>query len=469
VPPDPTRSLVHAICGADSIANLFGATFRFAVHELPGDDVATLLHAPSGDIARLGWASEPMWSALRSLVDALALRDAPARLRVRKPEHGRLIDLLGGARGLGNARLAFLVAYALDERYCSVSPRVEATAGMAVVELPSAFLGESSNGPPSLGQMTPLAACRRWMRAFWYVGGLRNVGVFGPLPRPRSRTLPPRTRETLTGALTDGELRLAIVSWKRHAPADLASLPARPGCFAIGGLMPEPSASELRALLEAARATRPHLVVFPELAFSKHAFDGLVSALASAGGRFPALTVVGRAHRARPTGGYDNVAAVVDARGRILLEHEKIEPYSTGSLLEDILPRASGEYEYLDTPLGRLVVNVCRDVRSDIPMLMNRALGVTLLMVPAYSRKLDFALEEARVLGARQRAIVVSANAASSAVGHEAALYAPIKGTGESSVLREIGADGAGTVHAFSITIGDRGRAKIDGHPRVAV
>jgi hypothetical protein len=64
-------------------------------------------------------------------------------------------------------------------------------------------------------------------------------------------------------------------------------------------------------------------------------------------------------------------------------------------------------------------------------MLLNRLLDVTLLVAPTYSKRLDFAADEARVLGQRQHAITAAVNplrhGAEPGVLRDAALlYAPI-------------------------------------------
>jgi hypothetical protein len=401
-------------------------------------------------------------------IDGLALRDSHERLRLRKPERERLVELLGGMKMLEDGRYAFLIAQAVDERYASVSPRTTG-ATAPVVEVPPVFLGETTNPPPRLGQMTVLAACRRWMRAFWFIGDALKLDVFGPLPSPVRRGLPSKTEHTLQGAVDDGELRMVLASWRRHAAVDLVRLPASPGCFAIGGLISEPPDDEVERILTAARERKAHVLLFPELSFSPVGFSRLQSVLASARARYPALTVAGRTHRPRPSGGFLNSAAILDATGRVLLEHEKMEPYSLGDgTMEDIVPRSSNVYEYFDTPVGRLVVNVCRDVRSDVPMLMNRLLGVSLLMVPAYSGTLNWVLEEARVLGARQQAIVAAANSPAEGAEHAVAFYVPIKGRASSISIPAVPA-GHGTVHPFRISVGSGGMGKLDVDPPVTV
>jgi hypothetical protein len=87
--------------------------------------------------------------------------------------------------------------------------------------------------------------------------------------------------------------------------------------------------------------------------------------------------------------------------------------------------------------VGRIVLNICRDLRSDVPILLNRLLGVSVVLVPAYSKRLDFAMEEARILGARQRAMVVAVNPPSAALDDGAILYAPVRGSGGQLQLRQ--------------------------------
>jgi hypothetical protein len=152
------------------------------------------------------------------------------------------------------------------------------------------------------------------------------------------------------------------------------------------------------------------------------------------------LTAAGLTHRPVAAGtSHLNEAIVLNARGEELMRHEKLEPFSTRSLeLEDILPRQSEGYAFLDTPIGRVVLNICRDFRSDIPILMNRVLGASLLLVPAYSKRLDFAMEEARILGARQLAMVFTLNPlCDDGLTDAAAAYVPIRGKNGESLRRQ--------------------------------
>ncbi|MBK6465355.1 MAG: hypothetical protein IPF92_30775 [Myxococcales bacterium] len=458
-PRDPALRLVHSFRGAASIGELFVCLLRHAAAGLTSADVATLLRRPVGDVNGLDWTPPSMRAEVVDHFDRLAQRDTRERLRVRKPERERLASLVGGEGALGDPRRAFVVAHAIDEVYAQIAPRLGARSA-TVAEVPPVFLGEAANGPPTLGQMTPMAACQRWMRAFWYVGDARRLDVFGPLPEPTPRALSARARQTLAHAVDVGELRVAIASWKHHTPADLQPLAAAEGCFAYSGYVLEPDDDEVDAVLAAARRSKPHVLVFPELAFSQQGVARLVARLRANVARFPALIALGRGHRSRDSGGFDNTGVILDAHGDVLLEHEKMEPFAADVLLEDIVPRQSRAYEYLDTPVGRIVLNVCRDVRSDVPMVMNRALGVSLLLVPAYSKRLDFVLEEARVLGARQRAIVVSANASGAHLTHAAALYAPIRGDASSIALPTD--ENGGTVHAFSVRLGAGAVASLD-------
>lgn len=461
-----SKKVLNTIRGASTIGDLFAGLIRHAAAGLDSADVAALLRATIGDIDGLSWIAPDERRRVIAHVDGLAVRAPHERLRLRKPERERLVSLLGGESALDDARLLFVLAHAVDERFASVTPRVSASGHSAVLEVPVAFFAEASNAPPPLGQMTPLAAVRRWMRAFWYVGDARKLDVFGPLPNPRRRDLSDTARQALQAALDERELRLSVASWRQHKIADLRQLVAAEGCFAVGGIDPEPTREEITRLLEVARLSAPHVLLFPELSFSAPAFDLLVEVLKADRARFPALIIGGKSHRPRASGGHLNAGFVLDAAGRILLEHEKLEPFSwrdeESDLLEDIVPRASDDYQYLDTPVGRLVVNVCRDVRSDIPMIMNRTIGASLLAVPAYSKRLDFVLEEARVLGARQLTVSLSANPPGEGIRDGVAVYAPLRGGEEKSFfLRTADPSVTGTVHNFSLILAAGNRAAV--------
>jgi predicted amidohydrolase len=160
---------------------------------------------------------------------------------------------------------------------------------------------------------------------------------------------------------------------------------------------------------------------------------------------------------------------VLDFRGQELLRHEKLEPYCDSrdgkAVLEAIIPRTSDSYACLDTPIGRMAVNICRDVRSDVPMILNRLLGVSLLVVPAYSKRLDFVIEEARILGQRQLAVVAVANSRATALSHVAGLYAPVRSQrGQIVAVSDLTPQGvtcATPLHVFELSNGPKRRGAV--------
>jgi hypothetical protein len=70
-------------------------------------------------------------------------------------------------------------------------------------------------------------------------------------------------------------------------------------------------------------------------------------------------------------------------------------------------------------------------------MILNRLLGATLMLVPSYSRKLDFVGEEARILGQRQGAVTVAVNPGGTHLKHAAVVYAPIRGDDSLLTVRQ--------------------------------
>ena len=103
--------------------------------------------------------------------------------------------------------------------------------------------------------------------------GCTSSTSFGSSRRRAAREFSSRALQTLQGAADESELRIAVASWRRHSNADLVALAAADGCFAYSGLTTEPTEAELDAVLTEARRTKPHVLVFPELAFSKRGSD----------------------------------------------------------------------------------------------------------------------------------------------------------------------------------------------------
>lgn len=237
---------------------------------------------------------------------------------------------------------------------------------------------------------------------------------------------------------------MALVTWRRHGgPSELRMRNAPPGCFAVDGLARAARSGLLNDVVDRLAEHQVHVALFPELALDSDEHEHMCARLRAQARRFPALVVAGLTHRLSADGtSHVNEAVVLNARGEELLRHEKLEPFSTHTgELEDILPRQSTDYAFLDTPIGRLVLNICRDFRSDVPILLNRLLGTSLLLVPAYSNRLDFALDEARILGARQLAMVFATNPmVDSGLTDATAAYVPLRGKGSEHLRRQVDA-----------------------------
>lgn len=418
--------------GCASIPDLFALAFEHALDHLAGVDIAALQRAKVGAVGPLGWPTSVQAIAEASaLLDALSQREQKARYRLRDPERRELLAKLG-AGSLEDGRRMFLLALAIDEHFAEYAED-QPPGSPVVVPMPSQFFTETMNPPPPLGQMTPIAVCRRWLRRFWYVGRTDGLTSLGRLPTPMSCQLDSRTLQMLQSARDAEDLRVALVTWRRHGPADLKKRATPPGCFAVDGLVRPARAGLLNDLVDQLNEHRIHVALLPELALDADELARLRDRLREKARRFPVLTVAGLTHRPVESGkSHVNEAVVLNARGEELLRHEKLEPFSTHDpYLEDILPRQSATYAFLDTPIGRIVLNICRDFRSDVPMLMNRILGATLVLVPAYSKRLDFALEEARILGARQSAMVFALNPlCDSDLRDATAVYVPVRGKG---------------------------------------
>ncbi len=429
------KRLRNELQGVDSIPRLFSWTFRHAVLKLAADDLASLLRLDIGDLTGLSWLSDTTVKELRAFFEDLAEREATRRHRFKQPERERLIAILQRNGAPDAPRTMFVVAYLLDEEFFGRATAADLEhSGVALV--PARFLDEIKNSPPPIGQMTPVAACRRWMRTFWFVGDSRHLDAFGAVPRPDPRRLPSMLRQRLQSALDEDQLSLALVSYRRHQSSEFAFGKARDGCFAITGLTSMRPTGLVERMLDELSRAKVHIALLPEIAFDAAELDALKLHLAGRGRRFPCAVVVGIAHRAGGIG-HTNETVVLDGTGAELLRHEKLEPFLEPTHgLEDIVPRSSTTYSYLDTPVGRIIVNICRDVRSDLPMFLNRILGASVLLVPAYSKRLDFAMEEARLLGARQGCITLSVNPPSSEIEHLMRAYAPIKGA-ESELKRD--------------------------------
>jgi predicted amidohydrolase len=456
--------------GCSTVPALFAFAFQRATTRLLSADVAALIKSDVGDVAALRWMEHSAHSALVAHIDVLASRGDRFRWRLREPERSELLAILGGVDALDDGRVMFLLAQALDDRYADARP--VPNLDPHVIQAPERFLSEIANGPPPIGQMTPAAACRRWMRTFWYTGIVRGFDAFGRVPQHVPIQLGARATQSLQRAIDEESLRLCVITWRRHAVSDLRQLPAAAGCFAVGGMNLPPEAARLTRLIDHVASARAHIVLFPELMLDDTEFALVRSELAKRARRWPALVVVGRVHRPSPTGAYSNQAVVVDAAGSEVASHEKLEPFTaSGGVLEDVIPRDSAEYQFVDTPVGRMVVNICRDFRSDVPMLLNRILGASLLVVPAYSKRLDFVVEEARILGARQQAIVASVVPLCSDLEDLCVAYAPIRGASSVSRTTQDLVSGAAIVSAqmFTIAIGPHRVATLSASPHALV
>lgn len=422
-------NIEKSVLGLEWIPQWFEFFFSRAVKGLAGADLVALVSgAGARDPAALGWV--PDYPQLARYFETLAGRERRARYRLGREHRRYLRDLVGG-HFKGDGRQSFVIACAIDRAFSHFAEDHGEGGYFPPGVVPAAprFFENVTNPPPELGQMTPMAICRRWFVNFWALGRPARLESFGPLPPVERARLGAAIQQTLEDAVDQRELRVLLASWPRHSPSGL-SLRTRPGLFALTGITVSESDVALQALVDAAAVARAHVLLLPELSLDDAGLESLRAVLRTNARRFPALTIAGLLHRAAGEA-FVNEAVALDRDGLEVCRHEKLEPYTDRELgMEDIVPRRSDAYRFVDTPVGRLVINICRDVRSDVPMLLNRVLGATLLAVPSYSRDLRYVEEEARVLGARQRAITLSVNAHNESPEYTAdhsCVYAPVR------------------------------------------
>lgn len=413
-----------------SIPSLFGELLADAARRLSAEDLALLRREQLAREPRaLQWIDPVRFDDLREFLSTLHHRDRKSRYRWRRPQRARLSEIIDRA----DPRHSFVVAATIDEVFDTfVLDARSLPAGLLgkVVPRCESFFSDIDNAPPGIGQMTPLAVVRSWMQRFWLIGSVASLRVFGTPPSPERVDAPARVSLALQRAREKDELCVLLVGGPRFE--DVKVRDSSEGLFVVERSWPARSREQLERWYKAIVDAKPHICVFPEAAFDDEELETWKQIAADHAGSFPVLSVIGLIHRASGNA-YTNEAVVLDSVGGELMRHEKLEPFSLpDGRMEHIVPRTSTLYRYLDTPVGRVVVNICRDVRSDLPMLLNRLLGVDWLLVPTFSHKLDFVAEEARVLGARQRTFTAAVNPWASS-GQAARAYVPIRGEAKSS------------------------------------
>lgn len=424
-------------------------------------ELAELDRGVPGSLGSLGWLNSRVLDDLIDFFDAQAQRRRQQRWDLTKEALAQLRQIVG-EETITTAKGLFCIAQTIDAQYASESITAaerDWLVGKGVVRPAPAFFNDARNSPPPIGQMTPVAIARRWFRSLWPVPDLGGARSFVRLPEPRPVLLPATSRARLQNARERGVLRVALVTWRRHDAAGLIIKRPADGCFAVEGLGRAPPADLAQRLVATLVERRIDVAVLPEIALDPADRTSLQQALDRAEASHPVLLIAGLAHR-MGAAHYVNEALVVDSRGREIFRHEKIEPFTDDSFgLEAITPREMTTYSFLETPVGRLVVNICRDVRSDVASVLNRALDATMLVVPAYSSRLDFVAGEAPVLGQRQRAVTISVNPAivGTKLRDAGYLYCPIRGkehaAGTTLSQESIGKDGDVSVHIFTLGV----------------
>lgn len=426
----------------NDVRRLFLFAFEIAVARLGSADLALLHRTIPGRIEDLKWMPPDNFGSVVTHLGRLGRREAKRRFDVDHLIRAQLLEALGGKDAMEDGRRMFVLAAAVDRAF--QWPRVPDsqtvdTQGLpshSVIEPPQAFFAGIPNPPPPLGQMTAVAICHRWMTNFWVAGDLRKVRGIGPPPRVAWLRAAGRLRLRLEDSLSDGKLRIATVGWRVGSDSEIRWHVAPEHCFAVAGFEKRITAATVTSVLDHLRTQEVDVCVLPELGLDEDGLRLFREELAKRRARFPVLVVASMVHRATEPNTFVNQAVLLDGAGNEIFRHAKLEPFTlpTGAV-EAILPGPPATYVCFDTPVGRLVINICRDFRSDVPMILNRLLGASLILIPAWSRKLDFVLEEARVLGARQGAIVVSSNLPIASNDDVAASYAPIRGGASGHIL----------------------------------
>lgn len=153
-----------------------------------------------------------------------------------------------------------------------------------------------------------------------------------------------------------------------------------------------------------------NLVVFPELAVPAECQSELLESargLAASTSRHPVLLVAGSYHRQREDGSWENAAPVYGAVGDGLTAHfdtvftaVKVEPvyYPPGEPVPEELRhpngalegiRTSGTLRIIDTPIGRILVVICKDCLVDTLRGVINRLRPDIVLVPAMSGGID--------------------------------------------------------------------------------
>jgi hypothetical protein len=459
----------------DSVPKLFATAFDLAIRLLSAAELWALHVAHEQERPLPAWLPPDQLKNLSGTLAALATRPQASRYRLRQHDRDGIVASLGGYQAFGDGKAMFALTWAIDDAFASfVFDHGHTPMASEIIPVCPAFFQDVTNAPPSLGQMRPVAICRRWLRNMHVCGRLDGLTGFGAFPSLARRPLPADVREAFARAKDDErELRIALVSWRdHHDRGDKGpQFESRErGLFAVTGYRSPARPKLLADVLERARERKAHIVVLPEISLGQTELEELRSLLRGGRARFPCLVVAGLTHQ-RGADGYVNEAVLLSSAGDVVLRSKKTEPfYGTKPGLEDIVGTALDEYPYVDTPVGRLVVNVCRDVRSDVPMLLNRAIGASLILVPAYSDRLDFVVEEARLLGQRQAAIVTAVNPRCGHLRDVYAVYGPVRGcSGLVVEKRQITDEGDLAIEVIRFFFADHDKGQIRADLAVAV
>lgn len=223
---------------ANDIRRLFLFAFERAAARLNSADLYTIHRTPPGRIEDLRWLTPEAVAAVERHLDLLARRPSAHRFSLDGISRKHLLAALGGRSALEDARKMFVLAALVDKTF-RWPPEADDTNAERirhrVIGVPQRFFAGIANPPPSLGQMTGVSICQRWMTNLWVVGDLRAARGFGTLPPMEWQRAAGRLRNRLEEACNKGVLRIAAVAWWLPEEAQIRFHDTEEGCFAVAG------------------------------------------------------------------------------------------------------------------------------------------------------------------------------------------------------------------------------------------
>jgi len=208
--------------------------------------------------------------------------------------------------------------------------------------------------------------------------------------------------ETIDAAL-DSVARMATIHPNTDA-ADFAVPDASAPLFPVEPRNPDQATRiaslAIEALLESPVLVGPELACpqDDELELVRHSFPGLE----------PRLFVIGSRHEVTDSGERVNRALLLVGPDAVL-HHDKFAPYIAGDAPEGISPRAPA-LTLLVSREWRVVIAVCKDLLSPDVVATLCRIGANVVLVPAWSPKLDAFRAASEMLVSHCQALILVAN-----------------------------------------------------------